>query len=424
MKYTKLILLIIATTFAIGSVSVQADDLLTLCPKKVQSLRGEHSDQPVSVLAHLEQYQYNDNWDLYKEITPWQSGYRGLFIFNVTNGLDRSAVDALRLDVNYRGEQRSVQAWSWQIRNFRTRKWVNIGDNTSAKNWEWSQLSFDIQGNIKSYINHRNKIKIRYSTTQNIDSSQLDYMAVSLVSNGNNNTSWWKPAPKTTWQWQLTDQIDTSFDVAMYDIDLVDTPQETIDRLHAQGRKVVCYFSAGSWDSRRPDAYRFPRSVKGKKLRGYPNEKWLDIRRIDKLSSIMQVRLDLAVEKNCDGVEPDNIDGYDNSSGFPLTFQDQLRYNIWLAKQAHQRGLSIGLKNDLDQVNQLVSHFDWAINEQCYQYTECYKLKPFIAAGKAVFGVEYNIRPPAFCHKANRARYSWLYKNDDLDAWVQSCHNR
>lgn len=41
----------------------------------------------------------------------------------------------------------------------------------------------------------------------------------------------------------------------------------------------------------------------------------------------MQARLDLAVQKGCDGVEPDNVDGYQNNSGFPLTAQDQLAYN-------------------------------------------------------------------------------------------------
>ena len=38
-------------------------------------------------------------------------------------------------------------------------------------------------------------------------------------------TAVWQPKPGTTWQWQLTGEIDTSFDVAMYDIDLFDTPQ-------------------------------------------------------------------------------------------------------------------------------------------------------------------------------------------------------
>ena len=31
--------------------------------------------------------------------------------------------------------------------------------------------------------------------------------------------------------------------------------------------------------------------------------------------------------------------------GFPLTYQDQLQYALWLADEAHKRGLAIGVKN-------------------------------------------------------------------------------
>ncbi|CAF3429747.1 unnamed protein product [Rotaria sp. Silwood1] len=94
----------------------------------------------------------------------------------------------------------------------------------------------------------------------------------------------------------------------------------------------------------------------------------------------MRDRLDLAKNKSCDGVEPDNIDVYTqmNGGGFRITYRDQLTYNIWLAQEAHARDLSIGLKNDVDQVRDLVSYFDWAINEQCWEYNECNTLQPFI----------------------------------------------
>jgi len=229
------------------------------------------------------------------------------------------------------------------------------------------------------------------------------------------------PFPGTSWQWQLSGEIDTSFDVEMYDIDLFDTPQSVIDELRAKGRVVICYFSAGSWEDWRTDAGSFPTSLLGKTLEGWSNEKWLDIRQIDVLAPIMEARLDLAVQKGCNGVEPDNVDGYANDSGFPLTYQDQINYNISLANQAHARGLSIGLKNDLDQVNDLVSYFDWALNEECFQYNECETLLPFVQACKAVFGVEYEGDPNSFCPKANAMNFDWLYKNLDLDAWRQSC---
>lgn len=227
----------------------------------------------------------------------------------------------------------------------------------------------------------------------------------------------WQPVPRTTWQWQLTGEIDTSFDVEMYDIDLFDAPQEVIDHLHDDGRIVICYFSAGSYEDWRPDADLFPEIALGNPLDEWPGERWLDIRRLDLLQPIMSARLDLAAEKQCDGVEPDNVDGYANDTGFDLTYDDQIAYNRWLAQAAHERGLSIGLKNDLEQIEDLVDDFDWALNEQCFQYEECDLLLPFIEAGKAVFGVEYleeGLEREDYCPIANDLGFSWLTKSYDL----------
>ena len=62
----------------------------------------------------------------------------------------------------------------------------------------------------------------------------------------------WKPGPGLSWQWQLTGTIDTSVDAAMFDIDLFDAPASTVSTLHARGRKVVCYTSAGSFEGCAP----------------------------------------------------------------------------------------------------------------------------------------------------------------------------
>jgi len=238
---------------------------------------------------------------------------------------------------------------------------------------------------------------------------------------GYNAKDHWQPRPGTSWQWQLTGTVVTTFDVNMYDIDLFDVPRSVIDELHADGRVVICYFSAGSWEEWRPDARQFPPSLLGKPLEGWPDERWLDIRRLDLLGPLMEARLDRAVNKGCDGVEPDNVDGYANDTGFKLTFQDQLDYNRWLAAQAHARGLSVGLKNDMDQVTQLLPAFDWALNEQCFQYNECHLLVPFVQAGKAVFGVEYELEPAEFCLQAIAMNFDWLRKKWELDAWRRSC---
>lgn len=230
----------------------------------------------------------------------------------------------------------------------------------------------------------------------------------------------WVPTPRTTWQWQLTGRVDTSVPAAVYDVDLFDTPASTVAALHAKGRRVICYVNVGASESWRPDFASFPKAVLGRS-NGWAGERWLDVRRLDVLLPIMARRLDLCRSKGFDAVEPDNVDGYANASGFPLTAAHQLAYNRAIARLAHARGLSVGLKNDLDQVVALEPSFDFAVNEECFAYRECAALTPFVKAGKAVFHVEYERQPSAFCPTTTRLGLSSLRKRYDLDAWRLTC---
>jgi hypothetical protein len=230
----------------------------------------------------------------------------------------------------------------------------------------------------------------------------------------------WKPAPNTSWQIQLQGKIKTTFNVTLYDLDLHDTPTATITQLHSAGRKVACYFSAGSYENWRSDASQFPSVVKGAG-NGWPGEQWLDVRRIDLLMPIMNARLDLCKQKGFDSVDADNMDGFTNTTGFPLSSADQLAYNATIANAAHARGLTIALKNDLEQIPQLVSYYDWAVNEQCFQYQECGLLAPFGAAGKAVMTIEYKGGLKKFCPAANALNFNTLKKALALKAPRKSC---
>ncbi len=200
---------------------------------------------------------------------------------------------------------------------------------------------------------------------------------------------WYKPNINTSWQWQLQGNIDTSYNAEVYDIDLFDTNATVIQSLKNNGKKVICYFSAGSYENWRSDKDKFPLSVLGNDMDGWTGEKWLDISN-DNIAHIMESRLDLAVQKGCDGVEPDNMDGYDNNTGFDLSANDQLAYNKFIANEARKRGLSVGLKNDLDQIIELEPYFDFSLNEQCHAYNRCDKMQPFIDNNKPVFNAEYS----------------------------------
>ena len=228
-------------------------------------------------------------------------------------------------------------------------------------------------------------------------------------------------APQTTWYWQLQGTLNTAVNAKIYDLDLYDSSVTTIQNLKSSGKLVVCYFSAGSYEDWRSDANLFPQIALGQNLDGWPGEKWLDVRNPD-VRKIMAQRMDLAKSKGCDALEPDNVDGYSNKSGFPLTAQDQINYLRYLADQAHSRGLLIALKNSTDLVTSLVDQFDFAVVEECFKYNECEMYSPFIKKGKAVLNAEYTSYSTAVCTKAANLKFSTVFFNLDLNGKVfQPC---
>jgi hypothetical protein len=253
----------------------------------------------------------------------------------------------------------------------------------------------------------------------------------------------WRPALNARWQYQLqgvaayasTGGINVGISATPYtggaavspsvfDIDLyVDQAisgnnstfnTAALSAIHSAGKKAICYVSAGSWENWRPDADQFPSSVLGNK-NGWPGEKWLDIRQTSILLPIMEARVQKCSQAGFDGVEWDNVDGYTNRTGFPLTAADQLTYNGSLANLAHKYGLTVALKNDVEQVPDLAPYFDYAVNEQCQQYSECTAYTAnFVNAGKAVFQVEYKLKTSKFCPPANAENRNAILKSFDL----------
>lgn len=225
----------------------------------------------------------------------------------------------------------------------------------------------------------------------------------------------------TAFYLQLNGQLKTNAKSQVYDIDLYDNSAATIQSLKSAGHLVICYFSAGTYEDWREDAVLFPKKAIGKALPDWPGEKWLDIRD-STVRSIMATRLDLAKTKGCDGVDPDNVDGFTHDTNFPLTKAHELNFTLWLADQAHSRGLKIGLKNALDLIPQLAAKYDFSVNEQCHEYNECSELNPFIALGKAAFVVEYTPYNAAKCAAAKAAGLTLGYYNLNLDgALFKAC---
>jgi len=215
-------------------------------------------------------------------------------------------------------------------------------------------------------------------------------------SNPDNGNSTMGPAPNGTYAVNATWQIilfapivleanakTVTPDVPVWDIDLYTNNASTIATLKRLGRTVICYFSAGSYENYRPDSKNFTESDMGKELDGWPGERWLNTNS-QNVRNIMVSRIKLARQKGCDAIDPDNIDGYDNDNGVNLSEDTAVDYMKFLSTEAKKLGLAIGLKNSGAIVQKVLPITDFAVNEQCAQYSECASWAPYISANKPV----------------------------------------
>lgn len=179
-----------------------------------------------------------------------------------------------------------------------------------------------------------------------------------------------------TWDWQLQGHL-VFRRVDIFDIDGFDHPASLVREIHERrGRtlaheRAICYLSLGSWERYRPDERRWPRQTLGLVLGGYPDEHWVDVRQLQALTPIIESRLQMCAKKGFDGVEVDNIDGWDNRSGFPLTPQDAQAWLASVANEAHSLGMFVLWKNDPYLASFGERYFDGALSEQCFSYREC-----------------------------------------------------
>jgi hypothetical protein len=213
----------------------------------------------------------------------------------------------------------------------------------------------------------------------------------------------WVPPQHLTWYWQLQGTVNNAEPVAAYDIDGFENTAAEVATLHAKGIHVICYIDVGTYEPGRPDTSSFPASVLGSGVEGWPGEQWLDVRQLAVLEPIMTKRFEMCKEKGFDAVETDNMDGYENSTGFPITAAEQATYDEWVATEVHSLGMAVLQKNDGEQTAQLEPYFDGALDEQCNQYSECSNFQAYLSAGKPVLNAEYELATSAFCAADNAA---------------------
>ena len=224
----------------------------------------------------------------------------------------------------------------------------------------------------------------------------------------------WTPPQHLTWYWQLqgTPKVEP---VQATDFDGFDNGSATVASFHAAGQHTICYIDVGTWENWRPDASSFPASVKGRS-NGWPGEKWLDVRQLSVLQPIMNARFAMCQQKGFDAVEPDNMDGYENSTGFTISAAQQAIYNEWVAQDVHAHGMAVFQKNDAEQATTLQPYFDGALDEQCNQYSECSSFLPYLTAGKPVLNAEYKTSLyPRFCTADTNLGIMGALLNTNLD---------
>jgi hypothetical protein len=283
--------------------------------------------------------------------------------------------------------------------------------------------------------------------------------------------SCWTPPLVSRWQYQLQGSINSSgqciypttgfintgitgtsfatgqqvaptvFDIDIYQDGKCYTPNNygvlntaAVNALHALGDKVIGYIDAGTAETWRPDYPQYQSfntscggCLFGRPVGGFRNEFWLNINTnvsgtnpntgqtetaqqfiLDELTA----RLAKARSAGADAIEFDNIDAYQNKTGLTISAATQEQFDAAIANLAHSNGFAVGFKNDLGQASDLQPYFDFAINEQCWQYKECNFPPPGLQAwpstyGKAVFNVEYKGSTSGFCPQANSASYNF-----------------
>jgi hypothetical protein len=212
--------------------------------------------------------------------------------------------------------------------------------------------------------------------------------------------------------------FNTNAKVIFLDYDL---SKSVIQGLKAQGKTVICYVNVGAWEDWRSDKADFPQSVLGNDYDGWPGEKWLDIRNVNALMPIMTKRFQAAANKGCEGIDPDNMNGYEVDTGFPLSANDQLVYNRAIGLAIRNLGMMAGLKNDGPQAKDLVNSFDFVVSEDCAYYKECTPYQVFIPQNKPVFVIEYTDLWPntqnfktQVCPNLGAMKFACILKKRDL----------
>lgn len=477
----------IPTPAAHAAVTGGAVTLTVLAPTAVVDVTGTHEGS-VDALATRDQAGTEDDPARYVRLQGQDDGYVGYRTYTLPAGVAPSSVTTMTLAANVRGPTADSSPWTWGVYDWAHDTWVRLGTqdhcggDAGTEQWPcddpdpipWKSVRWNVihapDASLADVVDAETgeiRIRIEASTTGSAD---LDTESLEVYSNSGEATTRWTPPVGTRWQWQLQGAPGKHPETGgiavgicrpsfrggdcvrpdVFDIDLYVDPSiagrygwelETaaVDAIHATGRHVIGYVTQGDAERWRPDYEQFVDfdARCGGCLLGnpfshrFPDEYWANFShgkgRFNFMVQMLRARTDRVAATGFDGIEYDIADTFaqgERVTGFRVDADTQLEYNTALAEMAHADGLSVALKNDGSQIADLLSYYDYAINEQCFQYDECAgggypapAWRAFIDAGKPVFQAEYRLEPEEFCPKANRWGFSSIVKGFDYNLY-------
>ena len=189
------------------------------------------------------------------------------------------------------------------------------------------------------------------------------------------------------WDWQIgrtTPLQRTGRDaVDIYDIDgFLTTPAE-VGAIRSSWQastlahpRTVCYLDL-AWEDYRPDATpgtAFPAAALGNVYFGFPEERWVDLRRLDALKPMLRERIGMCARKGFDAVELDDIDSFDPPAvtGFRLTPGDAQNLLAYAFDEIYRAGMTGLWKNSPYLSWWGRPYADGAVVEECYLNHACF----------------------------------------------------
>jgi hypothetical protein len=183
--------------------------------------------------------------------------------------------------------------------------------------------------------------------------------------------------------------------VDFYDVDGFLTTRAELRELHTTWQAITlghpraaCYLDL-AWEDYRPDATPspngFPARALGRVYFGFPQERWVDMRRVPAIMRVFDARIAMCARKGFDTVEIDDIDSFNppSTSGFQLTPGDAQNLLARIMNHIHRAGMTALWKNSGLYAWWARGYTDGAVVEECYQFDECFAAQ---LAGSRQFG--------------------------------------